>query len=442
MSTMQCRSAAMTICPAFQSALDVLLDEPVTGRDKGLPDVSLRLGDVGQQGWNLLRGDVPLPAMVIRLADVEHNIRLMQDYCDRHGAWLAPHGKTTMAPQIFAAQLEAGAWALTVANIAQLQVARRFGLGRVMLANEAISDYDCRYLARQMQADPGFEPYVQVDSQEAVERLVRALEREPAGRPLNVLVELGLPGGRCGVRTVAEARELAEAVTRQSGRLRLAGVEGYEGIAHGDNHDQAVAVVNQFLEHVAEAARSIRPLVAAEAPFLVVAGGSRFFDLVVAHLGREALPEAQLVLRPGTYVAHDSGHYAEVSPWGQRRGPADPASQLRPVLEAWATVLSRPEPDLAILSLGKRDVPVDLDPPIPLYRSRAGLAAEPLGAGYQVFRVQDQHAYLRLPSGADMRVGDLVGCGISHPCTSFDKWRVLLTVDEARNVIGGIRTFF
>ncbi len=428
--------------PTFQSSLEALLDEPVTGRDKGLPDVSLRLGDVGQQGWNLLRGDVPLPAMVIRWLDVGHNIRLMQDYCDRQGAWLAPHGKTTMAPQIFAAQLEAGAWALTLANIAQLQVARRFGLGRVMLANEAINDYDCRYLAQQMRADPSFEPYLQVDSLEGVERLARALEREPAGRPLNVLVELGMPGGRCGVRTVAEACGLAAAVLDQGGRLRLAGVEGYEGIARGDTRDEAAAVVNAFLVRVAEAARTIRPIAAADGPLLVVAGGSRFFDLVVAHLGREALPEAQLVLRPGTYVAHDSGHYAEVSPWGQHRGPADPASQLRPVLEAWATVLSRPEPDLAILSLGKRDVPVDLDLPIPLYHSRAGSAAEPLGAGHQVFRVQDQHAYLRLPAGADMRVGDLVGCGISHPCTSFDKWRVMLTVDEARNVIGAVRTFF
>jgi len=105
-------------------------------------------------------------------------------------------------------------------------------------------------------------------------------------------------------------------------------------------------------------------------------------------------------------------------------------------------VLSRPEPDLAILSMGKRDVPVDLDPPIPLCRSRAGSAAERLGVGFKVFRVQDQHAYLRLPPGADVSVGDLVGCGISHPCTSFDKWRVMLTVDEERNVIGAVRTFF
>jgi D-serine dehydratase len=432
----------MKISPAIQSALDALQDEPVTGRDKGLPNVSLRLGELGKQAWNILRGDVPLPAMVIRWADVEHNIRLMQDYCDRHSAWLAPHGKTTMAPQIFAAQLAAGSWAITVANIPQVQVARSFGMDRMLLANEAINDYDARYLARELRDYPSFEPYVLVDSQDAIDRLARALDREPAGRPLNVLVELGMPGGRCGIRTVDEARALAEAVVSSGGRLRLAGVEGYEGIAPGATHGEAAAGATDFLKRLAQAARAIRPLASPDSTFIVTAGGSMFFDLVAEHLGQQALPEAQLVLRAGGYVTHDSVHYAQGSPLGAHLGPADPAGQLRPALEIWATVLSRPEPDLAILSMGKRDVPVDLDMPVPLYRSRAGAVASPLGEGFQIFKVNDQHAYLRLALGADVSAGDLVGCGISHPCTAFDKWRLLLTVDEARNVIGGIKTFF
>src|SRR5260221_488511 len=186
---------AMRIPPAFQSALNALQNEEVSGREKGLPAGSLRFGDLGKQGWNILRGDVPLPAMVIRWADVDDNIRLMQDYCDRRAAWLAPHGKTSMAPQIFAAQLEAGAWAITLANIPQLQVARSFGMDRVLLSNEAINDYDARYLAREMAAHPAFEPYVLVDSAEAVERLTRALEADDPGRRLNVFGELGMPGG-------------------------------------------------------------------------------------------------------------------------------------------------------------------------------------------------------------------------------------------------------
>src|SRR5258708_6443509 len=353
----------MTISPAFKSALDAVQNETVTGREKGLPAGAWRLGDLGRPGWNILRGDVPLPAMVIRWMDVEHNIRLMQDYCDRHGAWLAPHGKTTMAPQIFAAQLASGSWSITLANIPQLQVARSFGLDRVLLANEAINDYDARFLAREMAAHPAFEPYVLVDSAEAVARLAGALERDDPGRPLNVFVELGMPGGRCGIRTVDEAKALAEIVL-SNGRLRLAGVEGYEGIAPGATHDQAAGGAAAFLKRLAETARAIRPLPAPD------------------------------------------------------------------------------ETRLAIVSMGKRDVPIDLDMPVPLYWSRAGAAALPLGPGFQVFRVNDQLAYLRLVHGSDLQVGDVVGCGISHPCTAFDKWRVLLTIDEERDVTGGVRTYF
>ena len=433
---------AMKLTPAFQSALQALQDEPVTGREKGLPDVSLRFGDLGRQGWNILSGDLPLPLMVLKWADVEHNLRLMQDYCDQHGAWLSPHGKTSMAPQLYAAQLAAGAWAITLANIPQLQVARSFGIDRLVLANEAISDYDRRYLARELRAHPAFEPYVLVDSLAAVELLNRALEQDDPGRPLNVLVELGMPGGRCGARSVAETCALAEVVVSSGGRLRLAGVEGYEGIVSGATHAESQAAAVQFLRQLAEAVRAIRPLAARQELFLVTAGGSIFFDLVVEHLGHQALPEAQLVLRSGGYVTHDAVHYAQTSPLGGRLGPSEPEAQLRPALEAWSVVLTRPEADLAILSMGKRDVPIDLDLPVPLYRSRAHGAATPLGEGYRVFRINDQHAYLRLPSGADLQVGDLVGCGISHPCTAFDKWRVLLTVDEARNVIGAVRTYF
>jgi len=431
----------MTLTPAFQSALNGLQNETLTGREKGLPAGAWRLGDLGKQGWNILRGDVPLPAMVIRWMDVEHNIQLMQDYCDQHAAWLSPHGKTTMAPQIFAAQLEGGSWAITLANIPQLQVARSFGMDRVLLANEAINDYDAHFLAREMAGHPAFEPYVLVDSAEAVGRLARALERDNPGRPLNVFVELGMPGGRCGIRTVDDAQSLAQVVLGSS-QVHLAGVEGYEGIAPGANHAEAAGGASVFLKRLAEAARAIRPMVGPDETFLVTAGGSMFFDLVVDHLGKEALPEAQLVLRSGGYVTHDAVHYADTSPLGGKLGPVETEAQLRPALEIWSTVLSRPEPDLAILSMGKRDVPIDLDMPVPLFWSRAGAAALPLGPGYQVFRVNDQHTYLRLAHGSDLQVGDVVGCGISHPCTAFDKWRVLLTVDEERNVTGGVKTYF
>lgn len=427
---------------ALRHALNALDALELNGIEKGLPDRKIRLGDIGRQRWNILRGDVPLPVMVLKWADVKHNIALLQAFCDQHGAWLAPHGKTMMAPQLWAEQLRAGAWAITVANVAQLQVCRAFGLRRVLVANEMVSAYDVRYLGQVLNQDPDLELYVLVDSAEGVERLVQGLASEKARRPLAVLIEFGMTGGRCGVRDAAALRALAEKVISAQPLLRLAGVEGYEGIAPGATLTEREAAADSYLNQLADAVRAVRTLVAEDELFLVSAGGSVYFDRVVAILGRQALPEVQLVLRSGGYVTHDSSFYDKSSPMGSMSQRNRGIGVLRPALRVWSAVLSRPEPTLTILSMGGRDMPTDIEQPVPLLRSRNGETPEPIGEGYQVLKNNDQHAYLRVPLTSDLRVGDLVGCGISHPCTAFDKWRLLLVVDDEHNVTGAVRTFF
>jgi D-serine dehydratase len=110
-------------------------------------------------------------------------------------------------------------------------------------------------------------------------------------------------------------------------------------------------------------------------------------------------------------------------------------------------VQSRPEPNLAILTMGKRDASYDVDLPIPLWRHRPGPGTPlALPGGCGIFKMNDQHAYLRLPEGdplcTELQVGDLVGCGISHPCTTFDKWPLLLAVDDNYSVRFALNTFF
>jgi D-serine dehydratase len=111
-------------------------------------------------------------------------------------------------------------------------------------------------------------------------------------------------------------------------------------------------------------------------------------------------------------------------------------------------VLSRPEHDLAILSMGKRDASYDIDLPTPLATHRPGNPHIPcaLPVGCTVEKMNDQHAYLRLPRDSELcrnlAVGDLIGCGISHPCTTFDKWPLLLVVDDVYRVNSAVNTFF
>jgi D-serine dehydratase len=97
--------------------------------------------------------------------------------------------------------------------------------------------------------------------------------------------------------------------------------------------------------------------------------------------------------------------------------------------------------------MGKRDASHDVDLPLPLFTHRPGPGAPSrLPEGCAIVKMNDQHAYLRLPAGSSiddtLAVGDLVGCGISHPCTTFDKWPLLLAVDDNYAVRYAVNTFF
>jgi D-serine dehydratase len=91
--------------------------------------------------------------------------------------------------------------------------------------------------------------------------------------------------------------------------------------------------------------------------------------------------------------------------------------------------------------MGKRDCPYDYYLPTPLRRYRAGETDLDLSS-CTITRLNDQHAYMRFESGMDLRFGDMIASGISHPCTAFDKWRFIPIVDDEYNVVDGLITYF
>jgi D-serine dehydratase len=405
---------------------------------------------------NLLSGQVRLPALVLKEPALENNLAVMAAYASRHGFVLAPHGKTTMAPELFRRQLAAGAWGITVANIAQAEVAFGAGAQRVLVANEVVSRPDAFAIAEALGASATRELYCLADSVAGVRLLDEALGGAGFEGTLGVLVEVGSPGGRAGARSEAEALEVASALA-QAKRLRLAGVEGYEGVLADDRSPEALAKVDAYLAGLRQVfARLLEAGAFAKGyPVLVSAGGSKYFDRVAALLGTKSQgllgtegqnpqafggpgsQEVLLVARSGCYLVHDHGTYAQSSPL------AAGAERLLPALELWAEVLSTPEPGLAIVGLGKRDAPYDLGLPTPLALLREGShQLEPL-RGAELERLNDQHGYLHLgPSAPPLGPGDRVSFGISHPCTAFDKWRTVLLVGDDYEVTGEIRTFF
>jgi D-serine dehydratase len=437
----------------LRAAVGALSERPVTVTDKGFGNLAtagpVSSATLARTRPALLGGDFVLPLMVLRESALAGNIASMAAYCAAAGVELAPHGKTTMAPQLLARQLAAGAWGVTAATVAQVQAFRSFGLPRILLANEIADRAAIEWLAAELTADPGFECYCFADSLAGVALLEDAMrtaagpgDAAGGGRPLGVLVELGQPGGRAGCRSVEEAAAVAKAAAAAPG-LRLAGAAGYEGSIGHDDGTATLTAVAGFCRDLRRLGEQLSALPGCEAGCLLSAGGSAFFDIVVRELtapGSGRMPPTVL-LRSGAYISHDHGFYERLAPGGRpgRSGP-----ELVPAFELWAPVLSRPEPGLAIVLAGRHDVAFDQDMPVPLRVCPPGGPAlgSAAAAGMHISALDDQHGYLRVPDDAALAPGDLVCLGISHPCTNFDKWRVIPVIDDDYRVVDAIHTFF
>ena len=395
--------------------------------------------------WNVLREDLPLPLCVLRAGALERNIARFQEFSDASGVLLCPHAKTSMTPALFRRQLAAGCWGLTFATMTQVEVGRRHGVQRIFYANQLVGAADIWYVCGELRRDPGFEFYCLVDSVAGVELLASRLAAADPGRRVNVLVEGGLAGGRCGVRDVATAVSVAEAVRAAGEQLALVGVEGFEGLLQYREAGRRSADAREFLRFLVSIAEALdgRGLFASS-DVLLSAGGSALYDLVIEELSAARLSRpARVVLRSGCYLTQDWGIYGGLlADVHQRRGSAEP--DLEPALEVWTQVLSAPEPGLVILSAGRRDFGQDAGNPVALTHVTRGSAVgrSLREAGWQMIAVSDQHAHMTVPPDHGVSVGDLVALGPSHPCTTFDKWRVLYLVDDHYNVTETVATYF
>ena len=388
-------------------------------------------------GDSLVR-DVSLPALVIHRDALEHNIRWMQDFVTRSGAVLAPHGKTSMTPALFRRQLEQGAWGLTLASAVQTCTAYAGGVRRVLMANQLVGRANMALIA-QLQTDPGFEFHCMVDHPDNVAALGAFFAER--GQRLNVMIEYGVVGGRCGCRSEQEVMALADAIKAQPA-LALTGIEGYEGVIHGEH---AVSGIRAFAASLVRLALQLQRdgAFALDKP-IITASGSAWYDLIAEGFEAEAASGRFLsVLRPGSYVVHDHGIYKDAQCCVLDRR-SDLQEGLRPALEVWAPVQSLPEPGFAVIALGKRDVAYDAGLPMPLKRYREGVvpAVGDDVSGCKVTAVMDQHAFMTVAPGTELHIGDIISFGTSHPCLTFDKWRTGCLVDEQSNVVESLEIVF
>jgi D-serine deaminase-like pyridoxal phosphate-dependent protein len=350
-----------------------------------------------------------------------------------------PHGKTTMAPDLWQRQLDAGALGITLATMGQVRTARDFGFDSIMLANAAVDARSLAWLAGEL-ADPGFRFVCWADSLATIDAMEQGLRGVDLPRPVDVCVELGAAGGRTGARTIEEAVAVAQRLAA-SDVLRLAGVAGYEGSLAHDRSEHGVAAVREYLQAQLDLHRALAPLYD-DGELYVTAGGSAYFEIVADEwAGAERDSRTRFTLRSGAYIVHDDGFYRGISPFdeGGSEAPGDP--HFVNAMHGIARVVSSPEPTLALVDAGKRDFPYDEGLPIP--RAAATELAGPWHpVDATVSAMNDQHSYVR--PAEPLPIGSVVRFGLSHPCTSFDKWRVLPVVEslESGVVTGLIRTYF
>jgi D-serine dehydratase len=373
---------------------------------------------------NLFTSNFQFPIMVLKESALNNNIAQMMSFCNSVKAELAPHVKTTMSPQLAKMQIAAGASALTVANFWQASIFLKFGFKKMIIANEVLDPMAIAAIAKINKLKQA-EIIFYVDSILALEIIQK---HTPSEGEQNLFIEIGTENGRGGVRELSLVEQLAQRIKADK-RLNLIGVTGFEGaVPDAARGRRGEKKISKFCQKIVAAAELAYPY-KSDQPFVISAGGSAYFDIVARELNKFEKPR-RLLLRSGGYITHDHKYYEEIYPF------ASTDRSFQPAIEVWAQVISKPEKGFGVLNLGKRDIGNDLHNPIPI-KSYDGQVKS---FSAVIEKLNDQHGYLR--TSADFQLAQLIGLGISHPCTTFDKWRLVPLVNDNYDVVDCLQTFF
>ncbi len=425
-----------------------ILDPLFDSRFKGYPRTAgpVRRSAIATQGWNLLAGDLPLPVALLKREALDHNLDWLQQRVRDWGIDLAPHGKTTMSPQLFRRQLDGGAWGITFATVTQLAVGVAAGARRTLIANQVVGEQDLAGIQLLLRNHPGLRIVFLVDSTAQLDLIEGWSRRHDGSVPFEVMVEIGVEGARTGCRTHEQAVALAGRL-RAGAATKLVGIECYEGQGATGESGPDTAYANALMDRVEAVARHCEAHGLFEGDeVLVSAGGSALYDLVAVRLKPALGLPVRGLLRSGCYVTHDHGTYQRLQVSIDARMHCAAGESLRPAMEVWASVQSCPEPRLAIIAMGKRDISFDLSMPVPIARAvRGALKTSVVPASWEITALNDQHGYLRWSEADDASapvVGERIGFGISHPCTTFDKWHWMPVVEDDYRVTDAVSMHF
>lgn len=409
------------------------------GSDKGFAHLKMPQSKDAflEEKWNIKQGSMSFPLALIKSERLDHNLKSMQAYADSHGLLFSPHGKTTMSPELFKRQLQNGAWGITISTLQQFRHLNRLKCPNILLANALIDESSHRFICQSMNTDPSYQLYLVLDSVEQVNLSSLYFEKYHLQRPVQTFIEAGIDGHRTGLRKKEDLHALAHTIEK-SPYMNLCGLAGYEGLIKGEK-EMALQNVDTYLDRFLEWALELQKKHLPSENTLLTMGGSVYFDRACEKfLNSPLCKSSQLILRCGSYVTHDHGFYHQHQ---NNRLSRTPGPEFKPAIELWAHVQSLPEPGLAILNFGRRDAAMEAEMPVPLKSYHPDHGFTNL-KGYEIFKTNDQHAYMKLPADHRCFVGQHIICGCSRPSMIFDKWKKIAIVNNDYDIVDVIETCF
>lgn len=327
--------------------------------------------------------ELDTPCLMVDLDVFESNLRLCMDRLV--GVRVRPHLKTAKSPEVARLLLNAGAVGICVAKLSEAEVMLAAGIDDVLITTELAGAIKAPRLARLIDRWPDARVSVVVDSWEGASALDAALPRA-----LDTLIEVNVGQDRCGVAP-EDALALADRI-RELERLRLVGLQGYEGnLQHVRDPGERQRLCDGSMRRLAVAVQDLRA--AGHMVNVVTTGGTGTAEFCARH---EAVTEVQ----PGSFMFMDADYL-------DTRGVA-----YRPALAAIATVISRPTPDRAVIDAGLKTLSNDSGPA--RLADAAGWTYQPAG---------DEHGTLTPTGGPQrrvLRVGDRVALLPSHIDTTVN----------------------
>ncbi len=338
---------------------------------------------------------VPTPALIVDVEVMEKNIETMMNHLSTTSAALRPHSKTYKSPTIAHILRRAGAIGQCCATVGEAETMVYSGLDGIFIASEVVGPEKIRRVVSMAHYT---DIMVAVDSVDNLSELSAAAVA--GGVTVGVLVDVDVGMGRCGVRTIEAAVELAKKAHKAKG-IALRGLFGYEGhavmITDRGKREETGRAANAYLMQAVKAVEERGIPVE-----IVTAAGTGTFDIASRHPGITEIEAGSFVFMDTTYSLLDI-----------------PFKQAIFVL---ATVLSRPTDDVVVLDVGMKGISAERS--CPVVRENGAL---------EILRLSEAHAGGKLTGrNFDPEPGDKLHLVPSHCCTTVNLYDEMVVVRDGK----------